>query len=83
MAKDNCTDFQASVKSPPQYSWGQLYVDGYIVSLDTLFLVVWVFLNVCPEAAAINLFLESRQAHRDGGKPEAVEMPGEGGWQFG
>lgn len=47
--------------------------------MGTFLLVVWVFLNVCPEAAAINLFLESKQVHRDGGKPEAVEMLGEVG----
>lgn len=49
------------------------------MSLGTFFLVVWVFLNVCPEAAEIHLFLESKQVHRDEGKPEIVEMLGDVG----
>ena len=76
LAKDNSTVLQAVVKSPPQYSWGQLCVDGYNVNLGKFLLLVWVFLNICPEAAAINPFLESKQTHREGGeKPEAMEMP--------
>jgi hypothetical protein len=39
-------------------------MDGCNVSLGTFVPVVWVFLNVCPEAATINPFIESKQTWR-------------------
>lgn len=59
-------------------------MDGYNVNLGKFLLLVWVFLNICPEAAAINPFLESKQTHREWGeKPEAMEMPPGGAWLTG
>lgn len=43
-------------------------MDRYKVSLDTFLLVIWVFLNMCPEASVINPFLEAKQRHWEGEK---------------
>lgn len=46
------------------------------MSLGKFLLVIWVFLNVCLEAPAINPFLE---AHREREKkPEAMDIPPQG-----
>lgn len=42
-------------------------MDGHNGSLDNFLLVIWLFLNVCPEAPAINPFLEAKQTHRSNG----------------
>lgn len=60
-------------------------MDGHNVSLDNFLLVIWVFLNVCPEAPAINPFLEAKQTHRERGKKktEATDVPPGGAWLTG
>lgn len=51
-------------------------MDGYNVGLDKFLLVIWAFLNMCPEASAINPFLEAKRMHWKGEKqPEAMDMP--------
>lgn len=66
LTKDNNTDLQVWEK-PSQYRWRQLCMDGHNGSLDNFLLVIWLFLNVCPEAPAINPFLEAKQTHRSNG----------------
>lgn len=80
LAKGNCVDLGTTVGGVPQESWGQLHMDGYNLSSGKFVLAVWVFLNMCPEAAAICPFLESKQAHR------GVEVGGGDGiasWELG
>lgn len=58
-------------------------MDGHNVSLDNFLLVIWVFLNVCPEPPAINPFLEAKQKHRERKKKKKQKqrtcLPGEPG----
>lgn len=59
-------------------------MDGHNACLDNFLLVIWVFLDVCPEAPAINPFSEAKQTHRERGKkPEATDVPPRGAWLTG